>query len=280
MKPVRVTTAEGSLVGHEEWPGLVAELAHVVLAAQRDRLVLGGLRELANRHLWLKGDHLPGSARWRYSLRRLAGLPLPREREARNLQWLRERLFRAPQPLASCVLVRGALVRYQLLVLAPLPEHRPLPDALAVADPLDRARWIEELAREVARLHALHFVHRDLFLRNVVVGRDPAGTDERELCFLDAWHAPYARPCRDVAYDLGCLFLDAVTLFTADELGRWIRLYARERDAQGVPIELTRLLPKAAAHRGELVARRNARGGAKVPPEWDWRPFARAGATR
>ena len=280
MKAVRVTTADGTLVGHEEWPGLIAELAHVVRAAERDRLVLGCLRELANRRLWLKGDHLPGSARWRYSLRRLAGLPLPREREALNLQWLRERLFRAPQPLASCALVRSGLVRYQILVLAPLPEHRAFPDAFAAASPLERARWIDELAREVARLHALHFVHRDLFLRNVVVGRDPASTDERELCFLDAWHAPYARPRRGVAYDLGCLLLDAVALFSVDELGRWIELYACERDAQGAPIDLSKLLPKAAAHRSELVSRRNARGGAKVPQEWDWRPFARAGSTR
>lgn len=280
MKPVRITTADGTLVGHEEWPGLVAELAHVVLAAQREGRVLGGLREIAQRSLWLKGDHLPGSARWRYSLRRLAGQPVPREREARNLQWLRERLFRAPRPLAACALVRRGMVRYQLLALAPLPEHRTFPDALAAASPLQRVRWIDELAREVARLHALHFVHRDLFLRNVVVGRDLASTDERELCFLDAWHAPYGRPRRGVAYDLGCLFLDAVALFTADELGRWIGVYARERAAQGSPIEVSTLLSRAAAHRSALVARRNARAGAQVPEAWDWRAFARAEAPR
>lgn len=273
MKSVRVATARGQLVGAEEWPGLLAELAHVVVDAEREGRVLGGPLERAGRHLWLKGDHLPGSARWRYSLRRWLGGPLPREREARNLAWLREHLFRAPRPLASAVLVRAGIARYQVLVLAPLPEHRPLPDAWRDGTAAERARWSTELACEVARLHALHFVHRDLFLRNVVVGREPGSSDARELCFLDAWHAPYARPGRDVAYDLGCLLLDAVSLFTAEELAAWLSLYASERAAQGAPVELRRLLPEAARHRRALVARRNARAGAPVPVEWDFRPF-------
>ena len=272
MKSVRVATARGQLVGAEEWPGLLAELAHVVVDAEREGRVLGGPLERAGRHLWLKGDHLPGSARWRYSLRRWFGSPLPREREARNLVWLRERLFRAPRPLAAAVLVRAGLVRYQVLVLAPLPAHRTWPDAWSDATVAERTRWSAELAREVARLHALHFVHRDLFLRNVVIGRDATGGDARELCFLDAWHAPHARPGRGVSYDLGCLLLDAVALFTAEELAAWLSLYASERAAQGSPVELRKLLPEAARHRRALVARRNARAGAPVPVEWDFRP--------
>jgi len=273
VKPARVATARGTLVGSEEWPGLLAELAHLVAQAERDALVLGTAKEIARRALWLKGDHLPGSARWRYSLRRALGIPVPREREARNLIWLRERLFRAPRPLASGVLLRGGFVRYQILVLAPLPEHRSLPDVWRTASAVQRSRWSIELAREVARLHALHFVHRDLHLRNVVIGRDPADTDERELWLLDAWHAPFARPGRGVAYDLGCLLLDAVALFEPQELSLWLRNYARERAAQGSAVELASLLPQAARHRSQLVARRNARAGAAVPLDWDWRPF-------
>lgn len=273
MKSVRVATARGQLVGAEEWPGLLAELAHVVVDAEREGRVLGGPLERAGRHLWLKGDHLPGSARWRYSLRRWFGSPLPREREARNLVWLRERLFRAPRPLAAAVLVRAGLVRYQVLVFAPLPAHRTWLDAWSDATVAERARWSAELAREVARLHALHFVHRDLFLRNVVIGRDATGGDARELWFLDAWHAPHALPGRGVSYDLGCMLLDAVALFTAEELAAWLSLYASERAAQGSPVELRNLLPEAARHRRALVARRNARAGAPVPVEWDFRPF-------
>lgn len=273
MKPARVATAHGTLVGAEEWPGLLAELAHIVTEAARNGLVLGTSKEIARRSLWLKGDHLPGSARWRYSLRRALGIPVPREREARNLIWLRERLFRAPRPLASAVLLRGGVVRYQLLVLAPLPVHRSLSDAWRAASADERSRWSAELAREVARLHSLHFVHRDLHLRNVVIGRDPFSTDERELWLLDAWHAPFARPGRGVAYDLGCLLLDAIALFEPQELGAWLRDYARERAAQGSPVELASLLPQAARHRSALVARRNAREGAAVGLDWDWRPF-------
>jgi len=273
LKHARVATPHGTLVGAEEWPGLLTELAPLVVEAERARRVLGESREVARRHLWLKGDHLSGSARWRYSLRRWLGFPVPREREARNLIWLRERLFRAPRPLASAVLLRGGLVRYQLLVLAVLPAHRSIPEAWPTASAEQRSRWSVELAREVARAHSLHFVHRDLHLRNFVIGRDPASTDERELWLLDTWHAPFARPGRGVAYDLGCLLLDAVALFEPQELGAWLRDYARERAAQGSPVELASLLPQAARHRRALVARRNARAGAAVGLDWDWRPF-------
>jgi hypothetical protein len=270
LKRVRVRTVGATLSGAEEWHGLLAELAHVIVEAERAHRVLGELRVIAQRSLWLKGDHLPGSARWRYSLKRALAIPTPREREARNLSWMRERLFRAPKPLAAAALLRRGVVRYQLLALEPLPAHRPLSDALASARAEERRAWLDELACEVARLHSLHFVHRDLFLRNVLVSSDLQGSDPRHLVFLDAWHGPFPTPGRGVSYDLACLMVDGAGLLTREEQARWLARYAAERAAQGRAVELRKLLPSIAAHRSSLVVRRNARGGVAVPTDWNW----------
>lgn len=270
MKRVRVRTSSGTLSGREEWSGLLAELAHVVIEAERSQRVLGELRVIAQRSLWLKGDHLPGSARWRYSLRRALSAPTPREQEARNLEWLRQRLFRAPKPLAAGVLLRNGVVRYQLLALEPLPAHRTLADALALARPDERRAWLDELAREVARLHSLHFVHRDLFLRNVLVSPDARDADPRKLVFIDAWHGPLPAPGRGVSYDLACLMLDGAALLSLEEQARWFAAYSAECAAQGRAIDLRGALPSIGAHRRALVRKRNARPGPQVPLEWRW----------
>jgi hypothetical protein len=272
VRPARVQTAAGALVGREEWPSLLAELSTLVGTAEREQRVLAERREIARRPLWLKGDHLPGSARTRHSLRRWFGLPTPREREAENLLWLRERLFRAPQPLACAALVRGGLVRYQLLVLAPLPPHEPLELALASASPARRGTWLAELAREVARMHSLHFAHRDLFLRNVLVvpSNDPG--DRRELLFTDGWHGQFPWPRRGADHDLACLMLEGADLLAEDEQRSFFALYLEQRRRQDKAAEPRALLRAVTARRRELVRRLQTSARRRPPPrviEWD-----------
>lgn len=272
MKPARVQTAAGALVGREEWPSLLAELATLVGTAEREQRVLAERREIARRALWLKGDHLPGSARTRHSLRRWLGFPTPREREAENLLWLRERLFRVPQPLACAALVRGGLVRYQLLVLAPLPEHQTLETALGHASAAQRARWLAELAREVARMHSLHFVHRDLYLRNVLVGPASEPGDRRELVFIDCWHGQGAWPRRGVDHDLACLLLEGADLLSSDEQRALFGAYLEERRRQDKPVDPVRLACAVTARRKELVRRLQTSARRRPPPrvlDWD-----------
>ena len=274
MKPARVQSEAGTLVGREEWPSLLAELATLVGQAEREQRVLAERREIARRSLWLKGDHLPGSARTRHSLRRWFGWPTPREREALNLLWLRERLFRAPQPLACAALVRGGLVRYQLLALAPLPEHEPLESALGNAPEGRRAAWLAELAREVARLHSLHFVHRDLYLRNVLVTAPEGPGDRRELLFVDCWHGTAAWPRRGVDHDLACLLLEGADLLSESEQRSFFVRYVEERRRQDKPVEAQALARGITARRKELVRRLQTSARRRSPPrvlEWDGR---------
>ncbi len=242
-------------------------IAERVAAAARGERVLAERFELEGRAVWLKGDHLPGKARWRHSLWRAVGRATPREREFERLNWLRARLFRAPQPVACGVAQSGLVVRYHFLCLEALGPHEPLSSAWAGADARERARWLDELARELARLHALHFVHRNFFLRNVLVDRTPAppSGDPRRLILIDPWRAGAPLPRRGFDYDLGALLLDAERLWGTPELERFLELYFEQRRAQGAPADRDELLACAAQRRSELFARvRLTRSGSRA----------------
>lgn len=252
--------------GGEKPAGLQRALAERIALAAREERVLAERFEFEGRALWLKGDHLPGKARWRHSLWSAAGRATPREREFERLKWLRARLFRAPEPIACGAARAGVLVRYQFLCLAALGPHEPLSSAWARAGALERAAWSDELARELARLHALHVVHRNLFLRNVLVDRTPtpASGDPRRLILIDPWRAGAPLPRRGVDYDLGALLLDAVGLWSADELARWFARYFEQRRTQSSPANAARLLARAAQRRIELARRARV-----TAPEWN-----------
>jgi hypothetical protein len=239
--------------------------------------VLAREHAVSGLRLWLKGDHLPGHARLRHTLRRGVGMRAPRERELVNLEWLRKRLFRAPKPLAAGVLLRGGLVQYQFLALALLPPHRALDDELEQSPRERRAERLDELAREVARMHALHFVHRDLHLRNVLVETGPPTSgDQRRLILIDTARGGIALPRRGIDHDLGCLFLDAAGALALEEQRRFVELYVAERARQGSAVELPGLLQAADSRRREMLARIEREPGRwrrQAPPvrEWRWR---------
>lgn len=243
---------------------LAAELAPIVAKAARAQRVLAERTELAGVSLWLKGDHLPGKARWRHSLAGWIGRVTPREREFERLRWLRARLFRAPQPIACGAALAGGVLRYQLLAMAELGPHEPLSTAFEHATQFERAAWIDELARETARLHALHLAHRNLFLRNVLVDRAPPPTkgDPRRLMLIDPWRAGAQLPRRGVDYDLGALMLDAASLWSFDEQRAFFERYFEQRRVQDRPAKPKSLLTAAAQRRIELARRARREVGA------------------
>jgi hypothetical protein len=231
--------------------------------------------DLGGRAAWIKASRLSGSAAWRYGLRRTFFFrPPPRVRELENLDWLNERLFRAPEPLAAGFIARGARMRFQFLLMALLESVRPFDVALENAQPRERAELLAELAREVARLHALRFVHRDLYLRNVLVRPPHVGPgDPRRLSFVDAWRGGPFHAWRGPAFDLGCLMLDGAGLLDAGEQRAFVRLYLSERAVQGRPAEAPSLLDAAArARRSQLErARREPHRWRRAePPAPDW----------
>jgi len=221
--------------------------------------------ELGPHPAWLKAGTLAGSATWRYGLRRvLLRASPPRVRELDNLAWLQARLFRVPEPLAAGFIARGPRLRFQFLLTRRIAGVRPLDAALDDAPADERDALLAELGREVARLHALRFVHHDLYLRNVLVVPPHVGPgDPRRLVLVDAWRGGPHYPWRDAAYDLGCLMLEGAGLLTHDEQRELVRLYLAERTAQGRPADAPVLL--AAATRERAAQLRRAR---REPERW------------
>ena len=187
---------------------------------------------------------------------------------------MRARLFRAPRPLAAGWIERGAAIEAQLLATELVEGARPLDEALREVPPAGRAALLDELADETARLHALHFVHRNLFPRNLLVA-PPSGKngDPRRLWWIDAWRGGAALPGRGPAYDLGCFMLAGAGLLAADEQRRLVARYLAERAAQGRPADARRLLAAAARTRERLlrqIEREPGRWRERAPPEPEW----------
>ena len=245
---------------------------------------------------WIKAGPLRGSSRLRHGLRRL--IPwrhTPSIQEYFNLSWLLERHIRTPLPIAAGVLLRNGLPRYQFMLTVEALDAINLDAFLEAAGEEERAGVLDELARETARMHAIGFVHHDLFPRNILVeprSLDPAllvngkrvGTwpgpegiaaAGRRIIFLDAWAGGPAPQLRGPAYDLGCLMVRADELFTAPEQSRLFRTYFAERAAQDRPVDEQRFLAAVAASRGGLVRalqrRPNRLRGPEAPSQL-WTP--------
>ena len=233
--------------------------------------------ELAGEPAWLKGAPLRGAAAWRYGLRRrLLRVEPPRAREHGNLVWLRARLFRAPEPLAAATLERGGRAVFQLLVTARIAHEGTLEALLPAAAGDVRRAWLDELASEVARMHALRFVHRDLHARNVLVTPASDTGDPRRLVFVDAWRGGPGPGLRGASYDLGCWMLAGAGLLDEAESRRFFARYFGERRVQQRPARPEPLLRAAARTRERLLrqlAREPHRWRSPTPPAatWDWR---------
>ncbi len=249
--------------------------------AERFTPLAGGLVEQgydgaeirADLHGYLKGGPLRRKAARRHGWRRrLTGRDAPRRKEFENLAWLRERHFEAPRPLAAAVLWRGGLPRYQALLTELVTPSETLETFLArERDAHTRAGVLEELAREVARLHSLRFVHHDLFARNLLVRCGPRRS--RSIVFLDAWAGGPGWSLRGPTYDLACFFLEATETLTTREQATFLRSYLRTRGEQGAPADPERLIAAARRQRSALRRRlerdpARLRGGALPRADW------------
>ncbi len=244
-------------------------LLRLVESAARRGERLGRVVELGGTAVYLKGSPLTGRARARHGLRRAAGRPLPRLAEFENLEWLRARGFAAPRPLAAGSLEGRLGPRWQFLATE-LVEGAPPLDAVLERDP-GRARELYRLAvRLAAGLHAVGFVHRDLYPRNLLVRE---GADGPRLVVLDAWRGGARRQLRGPAHDLGCLLLRAPDRLSTDDTEDLLAAYAAEREARGAPVrerDLRGAVDRARERERRRLLRDPARLRGLPPPPRAW----------
>jgi hypothetical protein len=246
--------------------GLEPVLERLRSAASK-RGTIGELIDLgAGTRGYLKASPLRGRARWRHALReRVFARPAPRVNEFHNLAWLRLHDFHAPRPLVAGVLRGLSTVKYQFLLTEEVPDAPTLERFLERADPSERLATIRALANDVARLHDEHFVHRDLFPRNLLV------PEPGRICFLDAWRGGPGPQLRGPVYDHACLMLDAPAHLRVEEQRAYFDTYLAARRVRNRRAYLERVGRERERLRARLVRRT---GGAGAPPDagtWDAR---------
>lgn len=252
MAKLEFATRRGRLVVYG-WRDDVMRAAAELAIADRDGGG-GGLerRAFAGFDAWFKRSDLAGKSRLRWAAKRAFGAKLPRVAEYYNLSWLTERLFETPLPLAAGEFLEGGLPVRQFLVTQHVPDAPELGAFLADRGRDGRAAVLDELAREVARMHALGFVHHDLYTRNILVRPAEA---PRRLVFLDAWAGGPPPQWRGAAYDLAALCLYGDTELEPDEFARFVERYVEERARQARPVDRVRLVDRMRRERRALVAR-------------------------
>lgn len=239
---------------------LRAELSQAAAEARPVR----GRRAVGPHDAYLKASALRPWPALRHAARRALGLGLPRWNELANLAWLRASGFRAPRPLVAGVWFRHGLPRFQFL----LTEWLAAPTFAEVltpgrASPAERAAWLDALARDLARLHARGFVHRDPFARNLLALGGPEGAG---CAFLDAWRGGPGPGWRGPDHDLGCFLLDGAGLLTPEEQAHFLLTYREESARSGR--RLTPLWPQRVERARRRVLRREAGRRPGLRPEW------------
>lgn len=261
----------GELIGRGD-PVWTARVARSMALAGLSRSKARGRTELDGVVVHFKHGPLDWKHALRHGLRkRLLGREFPRLAEFDNLAWLRRNGFHAPEPLAAGAFVRGGMPLFQFLHTREVPRARTLAEVLSSDRGEIRGRALRSLAGEIARLHALGFVHRDLFPRNVLVTDEPP---DPRVHFLDCWRGGPHPGLRGPAYDIACLMLFCADLLSPKEQGVFFDAYFEPGSwAKGAP-NRKRLLAAAARDRRRLErrfrTRRRAESVLALPaPEWD-----------
>ena len=155
--------------------------------AARERATERGPRRLGGLETYFKGSRLALGPALRHGLRRvLLRAEIPRLQEFENLTWLRAHGFLAPRPVLAGVFTRLGLPRYQFLFSEHVRDSPDVGEFLPDATRAQREALVASLARDLAGLHALGFVHCDLFPRNLLACLTPDGP---RCAFLDTWRA-------------------------------------------------------------------------------------------
>jgi hypothetical protein len=249
-------TARGTLRIAAATPEWIEPAIELALDAASRPFCIGEFVTFLGRRAYFKKRRIHGRARVELAWRTLAPFArMPREREYARLTWLAERSFQVPQPLAAGVLARHGLPRFQFLLCAEIAPAVTLdeflrhgwtravgvnPWAAAPAVPTERsspstrAIVATEIARELARMHALHFVHGAATPDHVLVGRE---TEAWRVHFL----AP--RPAHAIVRTLTAALdvAPVASALDAAERGGFVATYVEERAAQGRPVDARRL---------------------------------------
>jgi len=248
------------------------ELICLLSGRARSGQTIGEFIELDGRRGYLKGSSLRGKAWLRHTLRRLfLGRRFPRLAEYENLLWLREHDFRAPLPLAAGVLRIRDRPPYQFLFTEEIENAFTLYAVLATAKEVERLSILSALGVEVARLHNLGFIHRDLYPRNLLYREKGEA-----VFFIDTWRGGARRQLRGPLYDHACLMLHGAAWWTTTEQAAYFRAY-RSSISASTPA-LTQLsvhtwLRRIARERTRLTSRfirnRPAISDLPLPGAWD-----------
>ena len=261
------SAALGELVARDTQGFLALVRREVSLACIQGKKQ-AGLVELDGRRAYFKLGPLRGKSRLRHALRaRLLGLSYPALAEFDNLTWLRRNGFGAPLPLAAGVFRRGSLPLFQFLYTEEVPGARDLGSLGGEETREDLGPVLRALGRDLARLHARGFVHRDLFPRNVLV---TGGAREPAVHFLDCRRGGARPGLRGPSHDLACLMVRAGELFGEDDQVDFFEAYCAERERQGRPFR-TKTLASVRRQRNRLARRERRRKDAPPPPP-DWVP--------
>ena len=145
---------------------------------QRDT---GQLIQLSQTQAWVKGGRLKLESSLRHGVRSYwMKRAFPRVNEFRNLGSLRAAGIRAVRPLVAGVWRQGWRAKLQFLGTEWIPEAPSIAQMVS-AGHADLDAALDSCGVLVARLHKLHFEHRDCFPRNFIF--DPKG----RAWVLDAW---------------------------------------------------------------------------------------------
>jgi len=204
----------------------------------------GERRRVGSEAVVMKGGPFSPSGARRHGLRRLLlRAPGPCAAEFWNLAWLRKRLLRAAEPLAAVTVHHLGRPSRELLLTREVPDAVPFDHALREAPSRRRAELLAELGREVGRMHALRFLHADLYPRNVLVTppcERPGPGFGRSLVWIDAWAGgPTAwrrGNLRRLEDDLGAWYSLAADWMTPADDGQLLTAYVRSRAANGRPV--------------------------------------------
>jgi tRNA A-37 threonylcarbamoyl transferase component Bud32 len=153
-------------------------------------------------------------------------------REFENLRWLRAHGLDAPEPIAYGEERRGRWLIRSFLLSAAVPDALPLdafvrdhlPRLSPPAAQLARRELLDRLADYVRRLHAAHFVHHDLFWRNILL----SGAQLDHFYLIDAHKGRRWRPWAETASrakDLATLDAPAPWFFRRSERLRFLLRY-------------------------------------------------------
>lgn len=268
-------------------PAALRERAHALLARVEQRTRDGGefvdldtCEPQGDGGHYLKGGPLRGSSARRHGFARLwLRRAPPRLREYANLRALRACGIAAPEPILAAARVRGQRVLSQMLLTERVPEaggYQALVES--PASPL-RSLGLAELARTLARLHALGFEHRDLYLRNLLHTRVHG---RFETVVLDLWRggrvpgpwrALAVRRGARAARDLGRLCADLARHAQPSEVARFLVDYLERRAELSAPLAAEPFVRRiqagyAAECRREAREPHRRRGRAPLDPAW------------